>query len=76
MSVEKPNDLIGDRTRDFPACSIVPQPTTLPLAHCSRIECPFRESNPSFLTLSRVADKCLGSCTECKETFLTDLTNL
>jgi hypothetical protein len=24
------NDLIGSRTRDLPACSIVPQPTTLP----------------------------------------------
>jgi hypothetical protein len=27
--IEKPNDLIGNLTRDFPACSIVPQPTTL-----------------------------------------------
>jgi hypothetical protein len=26
------NDLIGTRTRDLPACSIVPQPTTLPHA--------------------------------------------
>jgi hypothetical protein len=26
---EKLNDLIGNRTRDLPACSIVPQPTTL-----------------------------------------------
>jgi hypothetical protein len=30
--LKKPNDLIGNRTRDFPACSIVPQPTTLPRA--------------------------------------------
>jgi hypothetical protein len=29
-SIEKPNDLIGIRTRDLPACSIVPHPTTLP----------------------------------------------
>jgi hypothetical protein len=28
-SIEKSNDLIGNRTRDLPACSIVPQPTTL-----------------------------------------------
>jgi hypothetical protein len=28
-SIEKSNDLIGNRTRVFPACSIVPQPTTL-----------------------------------------------
>jgi hypothetical protein len=26
-SIEKSNDLIGNRTRDIPACSIVPQPT-------------------------------------------------
>jgi hypothetical protein len=26
------NDLIGTRSRDFPACSIVPKPTTLPRA--------------------------------------------
>jgi hypothetical protein len=25
-----PNDTIGNRTRDFPACRAVPQPTTLP----------------------------------------------
>jgi hypothetical protein len=29
-SIEKPNDLMGTRTRDLPACSIVPQPITLP----------------------------------------------
>jgi hypothetical protein len=28
-STEKSNDLIGNRTRDLPACSIVPQPTTV-----------------------------------------------
>jgi hypothetical protein len=28
-SIEKSNDHIGNRTRDLPACSIVPQPTTL-----------------------------------------------
>jgi hypothetical protein len=31
-STEKSNDLIGNRTRDLPACSIVPQPVTLPCA--------------------------------------------
>jgi hypothetical protein len=31
-SIEKSNDLIGIRIRDLPACSIVPQPTTLPCA--------------------------------------------
>jgi hypothetical protein len=28
-STKKSNDLIGIRTRDLPACSTVPQPTTL-----------------------------------------------
>jgi hypothetical protein len=26
-SIEKSDDLIGNRTRDLPACSVVPQPT-------------------------------------------------
>jgi hypothetical protein len=29
----KKNDLIWNRTREIPACSIAPQPTTLPRAH-------------------------------------------
>jgi hypothetical protein len=33
-SIEKSNDLIGNRTRDLPACSIVLEPTTLPRALC------------------------------------------
>jgi hypothetical protein len=28
--LKKSSDLIGNRTRDLPACSMVPQPTTLP----------------------------------------------
>jgi hypothetical protein len=31
-SVEKSNDFSGNRTRDVPACSIAPRPTTLPRA--------------------------------------------
>jgi hypothetical protein len=31
-STEESNDLIGNRTSDLPACSIMPQPTTLPRA--------------------------------------------
>jgi len=30
MSVKNSNDTIGNRTRDLPACSAVPQPTALP----------------------------------------------
>jgi hypothetical protein len=32
-SIEKSNDLIGNRTCDLPTCSIVPQQTTLPRTH-------------------------------------------
>jgi hypothetical protein len=32
MSMKNSNDTIGNRTRDFPACSAVPQPTALPRA--------------------------------------------
>jgi hypothetical protein len=35
-SIEKSNDLIGNRTRALPACSIVPQRTTLPRAPLSQ----------------------------------------
>jgi hypothetical protein len=35
-SIEKSNELIGNRTRNFPACNTVPQPTTLP--HASAIQ--------------------------------------
>jgi hypothetical protein len=40
-SIEKSNDLIGNWTRDLPACSIVPQPTTLPLAPSALVWCLF-----------------------------------
>ena len=30
--MKKSNDTIGNRTRDLPTCSIVPQPTALPRA--------------------------------------------
>jgi hypothetical protein len=32
MSTKNSNDLIGNRTRDLPACSAVPQPTAPPRA--------------------------------------------
>jgi hypothetical protein len=35
---EKPNDLIGNATRDLPACSVVPQPTTLPTWYVNNIK--------------------------------------
>ena len=35
MSMNKSNETIGNRTRDLPACSTVPQPTAPPTA-CPR----------------------------------------
>jgi hypothetical protein len=35
--LKKSNDLIGNRNRDLPACSIVPQPITLPRAQIKPI---------------------------------------
>jgi len=32
MSMKNSNDTIGNRTRDLPTCSAVPQPTALPRA--------------------------------------------
>jgi hypothetical protein len=37
MSMKNSNDTIGNRTRDLPACSAVPQPTALPRAPISCI---------------------------------------
>jgi hypothetical protein len=37
-SIEKFSDLFGNRTRDIPTCSIMPQPTTLPRAPITRGE--------------------------------------
>jgi hypothetical protein len=43
-SIEKSNELIGNRTRDLPACSIVPQPTTLPRAPKEETVCTYFHS--------------------------------
>jgi len=31
MSMKNPNEKIGNRTRDLPVCSVMSQPTALPL---------------------------------------------
>ena len=36
MSMKNSNDTIGNRTRDLPACSTVPQPTAQPRARAAR----------------------------------------
>jgi hypothetical protein len=41
-SIEKYNDLIGKRTRELPACSIVPQPTMLQLAPFLKVKVTLR----------------------------------
>jgi hypothetical protein len=38
--IEKSDDLIGNRTPDLPACSVVPQPATLPPNDvCDKLAC-------------------------------------
>jgi hypothetical protein len=43
VTLKKINDLIGTRIRALPACSIVPQLTTLPRAPCHKL---FRNKIP------------------------------
>jgi hypothetical protein len=47
-SIEKPSDLIRNRTRDLLACSIVPQPTTLPHAPDCCLLAGISSFSPSF----------------------------
>jgi hypothetical protein len=58
-SIEKSNDLIGNRNHDLSACRIVPQPSTLPCApHCLSMTLqPFVGPRPlfSFLILYTVS---------------------
>jgi hypothetical protein len=51
------NDLIGNHTRDLPACSVVPQPTTLP-SLCDN------QSKPSVVSDSYETSKSLTDFTE------------
>jgi hypothetical protein len=57
MSIEKSNDLIGNRTRYRPVCSMVPQPTTLPRA-------------PSFIIVLPVYQT---TCRHVSEDFIFDI---
>jgi hypothetical protein len=51
MSLKNSNDIIGNQTRDLPACSAVPQPTALP-------------RNPSAISTKRKNTLC-GQNVEC-----------
>jgi hypothetical protein len=53
MSIEKSNYPIENRTRDLPACSIVPQPTTLPRA--------LHDNNSSLTKITTMFDVILDS---------------
>jgi hypothetical protein len=67
-STEKSNDLIGNRTRDLPACSIVPQPTTLPRANSKIVPRIIHHSflpNPSRFIYSTPCK--LSGCCQCRE---------
>jgi hypothetical protein len=48
MSMKNSNDTIGNRIRDLPTCSVVPQPTALPRAPAFKVQW-FRA--PTALTL-------------------------
>jgi hypothetical protein len=61
-SVEKSHDLIGNRNRDLPACSLVPQPTTLPRAHFSLLEDLIKNSKFIIIIMSRGSS--VGTATE------------
>jgi hypothetical protein len=50
-SIEKSNDLIGNRTRQLPACSTAPQPTTLPRDTFTRFYISIGHRKVQFCTL-------------------------
>jgi hypothetical protein len=52
--LKKSNDLIGNRTRDLPACSNVPQPTTLPRGPPKWQQPPFPNKFIWFISLNAV----------------------
>jgi hypothetical protein len=55
-STKNYNDLIGNRIPDLPACSIVPQPTTLPRTP--------KENGCDLLEASDICDEGLEKTTE------------
>jgi hypothetical protein len=48
MSIKNSNDIIGNRTRDFPTCSAVPQPTAPP-----RVPIPLSGHSYPFMEVKR-----------------------
>jgi hypothetical protein len=52
-SIEKSNDLIGNRTRDIPACSRVPQPTSLPRTPLIKIDTVHKQKTACYFVTLR-----------------------
>jgi hypothetical protein len=61
LEFEKSNDLIGNQTHDLPACSIVPQPTTLPRAQRNVTRTiTFEEERGRRVYVKRILGKVIG----------------
>jgi hypothetical protein len=59
LSIEKSDD-ISNRTRDLPACSTIPQPTTIMLGTRDRQP----ETKPIYFSLSNIYHRSGQSCLE------------
>jgi len=53
MSMKNSNDNIGNRTRDLPACSAVPQPKAVPLQAWTGPEGTRKLRFPNFMTTAQ-----------------------
>jgi len=69
MSMKKSNDTIGNRTRDLPACSAVPQPTAPPAA------CPIYQNYDTVITsaTSTASNFPCGDNVDCWNVFIWNL---
>jgi hypothetical protein len=72
MSMKNSNDTTGNRTRNFPACNAVPQPTMLPAACPSLFVCSFLINCLVYLLLTTFI--CLS--TSCLALYLDTSTDL
>ena len=66
MSMKNPNDTIGNRSRDLPACSAVPQPTVPSAAW--RLDDKIPQSNSGYLRKVNVTQRpVVHPCWQCQE---------
>jgi len=56
MLIQNYNDTIGNRTRDFPTCSAVPQPTATPhaLAYSAKLFCDILSFISVFVMIKKI----------------------